>query len=165
MKRRKFMKCTVISVVGLSLPTAILSCSNDKYIFLNDYIGAKEKLLEKFPHQGDNHFSFYTLEKGDFDHSVIKGNKAYVYCENGEIVGFTITSHMIEDKNKWKEYINTMFGLEKKIYENDYGISLQWQKGNRKATLSSSGNINKNIPEKIFYSEAISSDILSSMNY
>ncbi|MDO6811237.1 hypothetical protein Q4603_21650 [Zobellia galactanivorans] len=100
MKRRQFIESTLVATIGLCSPPLLASCSKKGNIPLNTIIGEKEKLLMEFPRQGNQYFSFYILKQGDFDHPNIKGDKAYVYCENGKIVGYTITSEKIEEKQK-----------------------------------------------------------------
>ncbi|CAZ94514.1 Hypothetical protein ZOBELLIA_441 [Zobellia galactanivorans] len=157
MKRRQFIESTLVTIIGLCSPPLLASCSKKGNIHLNTLMGKGEKLLQEFPHQGDQYFSFYILEPGDFVHPNIKGDKAYVYCENGKIVGYTITSEKIEEKQKWQEHSKQMYGVGKKIYKNDYGMSQQWQNEKLKITLSSSGNQRENIDDKVFYSEVLSS--------
>ena len=157
MERRRFIESTLVAIIGFCSPPLLASCSKKNSIILNSIMGEGEKMLQIFPHQGDQYFSFYMLDQGDFVHPNIKGDKAYVYCQGGKIVGYTITSEKIEEKQKWEEHSKQMYGVGKKIYENDYGMSLQWQNEKLKITLSSSGNQTENIYDKIFYSEVFSS--------
>lgn len=160
MERRQFIECTSVAMTGLLVSTLIGGCTQKGNILLNDSIGAQENILQSFLRQGDDNFSFYILNNGSFEHSNIKGDKTYVFCESGKIVGYTITSENMEEGEKWGRYIKKKFGVAKINYENSYGTSQHWQKDNRKITISLSGNQQKNIPKKMFYSEVIASSAL-----
>lgn len=154
MKRRKFISITsVATAVGLVVPNLLISCNNDK-INLNEIIGKSEKLLEKFPKEGDSNFAYFTIPSSDFKHSLISGYKAFIYCQKGKIVGYTIRK---KGTNKIKEYsmqLSQEYGDKKQLFNNDFGEEYEWKTDSKKIILCYT-NEQTSVPQNTYYSEAI----------
>lgn len=153
MKRRKFISITSVATVGLVVPNLLISCNGGDKINLNEIIGKPEKLLEQFPKEGDSDFAYFTIPSSDFEHSLMAGFKAFIYCQKEVIVGYTIRKKGINKTEEYSKQLSQKFGNKKIVFENDFGKEYEWRTNNKKITLCFSKN-HKDLSQNIYFSES-----------
>ncbi len=154
MERRKFITNTGLGILGICIASNLVRCSSKDKIDLNDILGKSENILltiTSIKKEGNTNFSYYILSDSNFFYEKQEIKKAFIFCKDSRIVGFTI---QIEGnkfiKEKVKE-LNSKFKNFKLNFENDFGKEYQWS--DNKKIIKLSYNDYSDLPELTFYSE------------
>ncbi len=155
MKRRQFIKNTVIVSSGLLLVNPLVSCSGSS-LKLEELIGQPQELLNTYDEfkQGNNKFGYYLLKSSLFNHNLFKGESVLVYYDDNKIIGYTIK---IKGTKNFVEYQNQLTEIHGKgilDYKNDFGESYKWISTNHKYNLEKVNGVN--LPSNTFFSESLS---------
>lgn len=151
--RRTFIKNSALFSLGFVIIPSLAYCSN-KQIRLEEIIGKDESILHEFPAEGDAYLPYYTLSKSNFSHSSLAGNQAFVFCQDGKIIGYVLQMKGSNNDKIIKDEISGKYGVPQKDFENDFGVAYSWRNETRKCSFSMSKNY-KNSPNPTFYSEAV----------
>ena len=152
MQRRLFLKNTALISAGIVVFSGFVSCSGEN-IVLDDIIGKPENLMNDFPKSGNDFLSYYEVSKSSFTHTLIDVDKVYIYCQEGQVVGYIIR---VDGVDKVGEYTNTLaqlYGNQENVYVNDFGEEYERKSDIKKIKLGFSKQF-ENIPQYTFYSES-----------
>ncbi|WP_461532106.1 hypothetical protein [Sinomicrobium sp.] len=151
MKRRDFFSYISFGVVGALFPSSLVHCSNDIYT-LARIIGKNwDDLINRdFERNGNEYFAFFTLNKGDFEHPYVDGDKALVYCREETVVGYRILLKSNAEADSVIKRIDEIGSEKQKIYENEFGTKFQWKTENGNIALSLVNCISNLSPYMVF---------------
>jgi len=153
MHRRTFIRNSALLSTGILISSSLIYCSGKK-ISLDDCIGKNKNILDGFPVEGDSYFSYYTLPQSKFSHSNFSGEQAFVFCKNNKIVGYTIKMNGTDDVENYMSKLSQKYGVQKKVFENDFGEEFSWETDSRKFSLTYAKNY-PNVPKNTYFSEAV----------
>lgn len=129
MQRRKFIKQTTLSVLGVGFIPHILSCSG-KTLEISSLIGKTNQDCTNFSKEGNDFFSYYALEN-HYTHEFIKGDKAFLFEQEDKIIGFTIKEQGISEVENYMEKITSLYGTKVKVIDNIFGTEYLWKTINK----------------------------------
>ncbi len=134
MDRRQFIKQTSIATVGIIISSSLVSCSSEA-LKLSTLIGKPKQNLSNFIKEGDDFFSYYTLESSDFEHDFVDGDKAFLFASSNKIVGFTIKIEGVSDVENYIEKLNSLYNEKIKVIDNIFGTEYLWKAKNKHIKL------------------------------